>query len=118
VCYLPSYPLSDQELKYYVKAANIKKFRGVFMRDTLPSHPRTFEKIILNLDSNDGSGTHWVCFTKHRDIVQYYDSFGNLPPPKELINYLKDCKIYFNRECEQEENTVICGHLCILFLCG
>jgi len=117
VCYLPSHALSDQEIKYYIKAANIKRFRGVFMRDTLPSKPKIFEKLILNLDSNDGLGTHWVCMIKNNNIVQYYDSFGNLPPPKELIHYLKNCNIYFNRVCDQKENTVVCGHLCILFLC-
>lgn len=114
---MPSQALSDQELKYYVQAAKIKHFRGVYMRDTLPSHPRYSEKIILNLDSNDGNGTHWVCFIKYNKLVQYYDSFGNLPPPKEVISYLKNCSIFFNRVCQQEENSVICGHLCILFLC-
>lgn len=117
MCYLPLHALSDQELKYYANAAKIMHFRGVFMRDTLPSHPKNVEKIILNLDSNDGNGTHWVCFIKENKVVQYYDSFGNLPPPKEVITYLKNCNIFYNRNREQQENTVICGHLCLLFLC-
>jgi hypothetical protein len=114
---LPSHALSDEELKYFVIAARIQHFRGVFMRDTLPKYPRRVEKVILNLDSIDGNGTHWVCYIKNNRDVNYFDSFGNLPPPKEVIDYLKDCNIQFNRDCEQEENTVICGHLCILFLC-
>jgi len=115
---MPSHALSDVELRYFVKAAKIKNFRGVYMRDALPHKPRKVENAIINLDTTEGDGTHWVCYSKKKDIVYYYDSFGNLPPPIEFTIYMKNCDIYFNRDCEQSENTVICGHLCILKLCN
>jgi hypothetical protein len=115
---MPSHAMSDIELRYFAKAANIRNFRGVYMRDSLPRNPKAVEKAIINLDSADGDGTHWVCYSKIKNVVQYYDSFGNLPPPTDLMSYMKGCHIYFNRDCEQLENTVICGHLCILNLCN
>jgi len=115
---MPSHALSDVELRYFAREARIKSFRGVYMRDTLPRRPLKYEKAIINLDSLEGDGTHWVCYSKMNNLVQYYDSFGNLPPPLEFMKYMKNCEINFNRDSEQKENTVICGHLCIKNLCS
>lgn len=57
------------------------------MRDTLPSKPRKIECAVLNLDTSNNSGTHWVAYAKQNDYVEYFDSFGNLKPPLELIKY-------------------------------
>lgn len=65
-----------------------KHFRGIFMRDNLPKSPKRNECAIINLDSVNGLGTHWVSYCKLNNIAYYFDSFGNLPPPKELIEYL------------------------------
>jgi hypothetical protein len=115
---MPAHALSNIEIEYFVREAGITDFRGIFMRDTLPARPRTNEKGVINLDSIEGDGTHWVCWKKHGNIVNYYDSFGNITPPIEFIEYVKNCQVFYNRDCEQEENTIICGHLCILNLCN
>lgn len=92
------------------------------MRDNLPnSGPRPNESAIINLDSIDGPGTHWVAYKKRGSLVTYFDSFGDLPPPKELVLYLRKGlkptdKIYYNYERQQNFNTVWCGHLCLKFL--
>lgn len=88
------------------------------MRDNLPNeNPFQNECAILNLDTSDGMGTHWVAYCKIDSVAYYFDSYGNLPPPVELIHYLgSDIKIYYNYLHFQEYGTVICGHLCILFL--
>lgn len=86
------------------------------MRDTLPGKARTNESGIVNLDSVKGPGTHWVCYKKRGRVVKYYDSFGNLPPPLELVRYFRGCKIYYNYSREQNFNTSICGHLCLNFI--
>lgn len=93
-------------------------FRGVFMRDCLPSKSKKNECGVINLDSNEGNGTHWCAYYKLDSICFYFDSFGNLPPPEEFINYLSSrCRIFYNFKRYQEFNTVICGHLCLSFLC-
>lgn len=86
------------------------------MRDSLPLKPLYKETGIINLDSTDGNGTHWVAYKKIGKSVKYFDSFGNLSPPKEVIEYFKNCKIKYNHNRYQKFNTYNCGHLCIEFL--
>lgn len=58
------------------------------MRDKLPSNPCNVERIIINLDSNFGRGTHWVAIKKNNNHAFYFDSYGDLPPPPEIVKYL------------------------------
>lgn len=87
------------------------------MKDQLPNRPLKNEIAIVNLDSGFGSGTHWVCYNKKGHVVNYFDSFGNLRPPKELLDYFGvDTHVQYNYTNYQPLSTVICGHLCLLFL--
>jgi len=86
------------------------------MKDSLPKISRKNECAVINLDTSKGRGTHWVAYKKHNNIVEYFDSFGNLKPPKELIEYFKSCTIMYNRDIYQKFNTYNCGHLCLQFL--
>ena len=85
------------------------------MRDSLPKNPPSQECSIINLDDTSGPGTHGVAYYKNKNYKEYFDSFGNLNPPQELVNYLK-APIYYNYERKQKYNTVICGQLCLKFL--
>lgn len=106
--------LTDGDILKYGEGAI--HFRGVFMRDTLPKKPWKNECGVVNLDENIGPGTHWVAYRKVREKVIYFDSFGNLPPPKELVNYFKNYEVYYNYSSFQTYNTTYCGQLCIQFL--
>ena len=86
------------------------------MRDNLPKFPLKWECGIFNLHSKDKIGSHWVAYKKKDNIVIYFDSFGNLPPPKEFLKYMKGCKIYYNFHTYQNFNQTNCGRLCIDFL--
>lgn len=87
------------------------------MRDALPYRPYEYERAIVNLDSKHGVGTHWVCYVKQRDRVYYFDSFGNLKPPIELIHYFgSNIDLHYNYERQQSFDSVVCGHLCLNFL--
>lgn len=87
------------------------------MRDELiRMKPWQNEKAIVNLDISSGRGTHWVAYHKQGKKVFYYDSFGDLPPPKEVKKYLSGNSIFHNYNSDQRENTSICGHLCLRFL--
>lgn len=61
---IPIRPLTNYDLLHYAKELRIPYFRGVYMRDTLPSSPKENESAIVNLDSSFGNGTHWVCYKK------------------------------------------------------
>lgn len=95
----------------------IPYFRGVFMRDTLPNKPNKNESIVLNHDSIKNRGTHWTALVKVGNVAYYFDSFGKLPPPNELLRYLSSkTRLYYNYKRCQEFETVVCGHLCLKFL--
>lgn len=117
---IPIRPLSAADLVNYASHLNISHFRGVFMRDTLPNKIWRDETGIVNLDSIYGNGTHWVCYIKNGKVIKYFDSYGNLRPPLELIKYFNSSQIpvdvAYNYESKQKMNTVICGHLCLMFL--
>lgn len=105
------------EIEKYARKLKIPYFRGVFMRDTLPSSgPWKNENAIVNLDLNEGSGTHWVAYKKRANAVIYFDSFGDLQPPVEVIKYLKCKNILYNYDKHQTYNTSNCGALCLKFL--
>lgn len=110
---LPKRALSDVDLRKYAK--HIPNFRGVFMCNTLPSKPFKKECGIINLDTSKGPGTHWVAYWKNNNQIEYFDSFGNLQPPKQLIKYLGK-NISYNYDRYQNFNTINCGHLCLKFL--
>lgn len=85
------------------------------MRDELPKNPFKKECGILNLDSSENLGTHWVAYAKSDNYVEYFDSYGNLKPPMELIRYIGS-NISYNYGNKQKSHPFACGHLCIEFL--
>lgn len=114
---LPRGPLSDIELRRAARELRVPHFRGVFLRDSFArKRPRVRESAIVNLDTSAGPGTHWVAYFKSGDRVLYYDSFGDLPPPVELVRYFAGSSIEYNYTPEQTFGTSNCGHLCLKFL--
>ena len=53
---------------------------------------------------------------KKNNKVSYFDSFGQLGPFPELVNYLTNCEISYNNFRYQTYNQATCGSLCVLFL--
>ena len=111
---LPNKPLSNIELLEAARKLKIPNFRGVSLRDALPTTPKKKECGILNLDDTTGSGTHWVAWYKNGTEKKYFDSYG-LQPPNELVDYLHS-PILYNTERVQPYDQVFCGHLCLYVL--
>jgi len=89
------------------------------MHNTLPiSRARRDESGIVNLNDARGPGTLWVAYAMRDNNVIYFDSFGNLRPPKKLMRYFGNgvTKIEYNRTPYQTYNQSICGQLCLQFL--
>lgn len=90
------------------------------MRNKLPKKIKTFENGIINIDDKKGVGTHWTAYAKKNKLIYYFDSYGNLRPPLEVISYFNsdgsNNKITYNYENYQKANTFNCGHLCLEFL--
>ena len=111
---LPNKPLSNLKIIDAAKTQSLDGFRGLFLRDTLPTKTKLSECGILNLDSSSGDGTHWLMwFTKGKNKL-YFDSYG-VQRPSELITYLKS-PIFCNRERVKQNGEVFCGHLCLFVL--
>lgn len=113
-------PLTAGDILKTATKLNIPYFRGVFMRDFLPETIGDKETGVVNLDSISGRGTHWVCYSKRGLLVEYFDSYGNLRPPLELVRYFNTGPhhviIKYNYFSKQKLNTVNCGHICLDFL--
>ena len=115
--------LTNFELLEYARKLKIKGFRGVFMRDTLPSQPFTKECGIMNFNTSKQAGSHWVCYAKNEHERIYFDSYAQVTPI-ELQTYLKTQTeknlkqqvIQRNTDIVQRINTHICGHLCLFVL--
>ena len=86
------------------------------MKDNLPTKPKYIECGIVNLDNSNNEGTHWVAYVKVDKYYEYFDSFGNLKPPLQMLSYFKNCNIFYNYLSYQSFNTVNCGHLCLKYL--
>ena len=103
---LPSTTLYEDQILYYVSECEISCFfRGVFMRDELVSikPAKHVECGILNFDTHDQSGTHWVSWTKLGNDRFYFDSYGERPPV-EILKYLKS-----REEYDQDEPVIKCN---------
>ena len=89
------------------------------MKDQLPvGGPHYNESGIINLQDSSGLGTHWTAYRKRGKQVFYFDSFGDLQPPIELMRYFNVPKVKYNYDRYQDFDTHWCGHLCLKFLCG
>ena len=104
---LPKKPLSNFEIIDAAKILALQGFRGVFLRDTLPTK-KLNECGILNLDLSSGDGTHWQMWFKKGKDKFYFDSYG-VQPPSELITYLKS-PIFYNSERVQQNVEMFCVH--------
>lgn len=114
-------PLSNYDILNVAAKLKIPHFSGVFMRDTLvkksKSKSSAQECWILNHASSQTDGSHWSALAKNKNIAFYFDSFGKLPPPLEVIDYLGNgIRLYYNSKKYQNYGSVICGHLCLRFL--
>lgn len=87
------------------------------MRQLLPDRIHTDECGIINLGDLSTDGTHWTCYMKRGNNKLYFDSYGDVNPPLEVVNYLGPNDLYYNTERVQDfDDPPICGHLCLEIL--
>ena len=111
-------PLSNFDLEKWIDDLGIKYFRSIYSRDRLPDYIRKKECGIINLDSIEGEGTHWVCYRNiDKQMVEYFDPFGSIMP-HEIQHYLNTSgkKVIFSQDEIQNRNTVLCGYWCLYYL--
>ena len=118
---LPDRPLTNFDILKYADQLGIPHFRGVFMKDTLPSAPHVNEAGIVNFNTLSEPGSHWVAYYKTGDKRIYFDSYGQVTL-YEIQKYLKKADeinkqvIQRNIDIVQIPGTNTCGHLCLYIL--
>ena len=106
------YDVSNKfELAEKAKKLKLDNFIGVFMRDQVNVTPLRNECGILNSNTNNQPGSHWVCWFKYGAAKYYFDSF-RLIAPKELVEYLKPPIIYSTCQIQGFYDTK-CGQWCL-----
>ena len=87
-----------------------KKCLGVFPSDRVPKlQPDTC--VILNEDSHDKPGSHWLAMYKSRVSTEWFDTFGR--PPLPLFNSIVTT---YNKQQIQSPFSDTCGAHCLFYL--
>ena len=92
-----------------------KFYKGVMSYDELP---RVISEglYVVNTDTSDGPGKHWIClFVDHNHVIDYFDSLGE--EPKELKMYLQNQNLMYRYNSKRLQGlmSTVCGNYCILF---
>ena len=78
------------------------------MRDTLPHYPYILECDIVNLNTSDQSGSHWVCYYWNKNDRTYNSCGNSTVSGKEVIQR--------NTDIKQVVNMSVCGHFFLFML--
>ena len=100
---------------------NIKRnrFIGVFPINLLPSTTKRPCGFIVNTDSSNLPGQHWIAVVLTRDgRGEVFDSFGELPPSELCIWMNKHCVSgwTFSKNFIQNIYSKLCGSYCLFNL--
>lgn len=77
--------------------------------------------IIVNSDTSDKPGTHWLAIwittSKRQRLAYFFDSYGRAPLNTYIRNFIKDHsnKISWNVKQIQSLHTHTCGEYCCVF---
>ena len=93
-------------------------FIGVFPIDQLPTPVRADTCFIVNTDSSNLPGKHWLAIRVNTNKEAYYfDSLCSYPVAciaNHLLRYVT--KLYYITESIQNPLTNLCGHFCVQYL--
>lgn len=124
----PNAPLYDDELEAILSP--YRYFKGVVMSDELKGllqdmkrHQETRAGLVMNLEKSSQGGSHWVAIyiDLNASEIDYYDSFGRVPPPPtmaQLVSFArpKRIRVRYNTEVHQTRLSHRCGYHVVRFL--
>jgi len=111
---MPKGVTTNIQLQQLANRMRIPYFRGIFMHTILPRGVCRNESGIMNPDNAEGSGIHCMAYAKRRNRAIYFDSFGSLRLPKELVQYLENNVTHIEYNCtpHQRYDQSNCDQLC------
>lgn len=94
-----------------------KKYHGTYASDQIPNLSNSTPYSIVNLDSSDEPGSHWISLAFNDGTVYVYDSFGRsyteiIPEINQKYNFVVDSDL----DAEQHVMEENCGQRCIAWL--
>lgn len=96
------------QLNDYCKDIGIDNFVGVFALDEIPQLKNN-QNCIINLDTSNEPGSHWVALFKYRNKTYFFDSFN-----RKILPYTR---VVIDKHMKQKNRYEDCGQRCIVFLC-
>ena len=110
------YTTSNFELNQIAQTNSIALgINNIIMKDQITnSDTNTW---IINLESSNKQGTHWVAMIKFSNIYFFFDSYGAIPPTS-IIKYVKSEAgiVAYNNYIIQSLDSTMCGFFCLTFL--
>ena len=111
---------TTQELSAYAdKLLFPPEFLGVFSKDQLPKTVGPFHKtsLIINLNTSNLPGTHWVAIYARNNEAYYFDPLA-YQPPQSIVTWLSNNFKQWKASTRQVQptNSAYCGYFCLHFL--
>ena len=111
------HPLTNFEI--INKLSYIPSFKGVFMKDQLPSNIHMNGTYVVNTDTSDLGGKHWQCIinkTRMKYCI-FFDSFG-MPSNSAFCIFMKTSgkPIIYNSSKLQGSSAITCGYY-VTYIC-
>ena len=108
----PDHLTNFEIIKYYKINLDLMVFT---LRDNLPNKIKD-GTYVTNLDEYSDIGIHWILlYVKNNDIT-YFDSFGVVHIPKEIIKLIGRKNVIVNIFRIQAFDSIMCGYFCIGFI--
>lgn len=104
-----------------VQSLAIKKvlnFDGVFPVNNLPITAKKEYRLIINTDTDNLPGVHWIAIIVRKDNTAYvFDPLGH-PPSLFIQNWLRMRNVQWscNLRQVQPNDSTLCGLYCIFYL--
>ena len=90
-------------------------FLGVYARDEMPCIYKCPSSVIINTESRQLAGKHWVAVLYDNEAMAcYFDPMGGIPLP-DIFSRIYAPDIWYTLKRSQQSN-ITCGEHCCFFL--
>lgn len=104
--------MDSDQLSEVASKLEIKDFVGVFPLDRLPRYLRMGSRLIVNTDTHNLPGQHWIgVIFDQNGMIKAFDPLGFFYPPalREYLRRQRARKLWFNHIMYQKPGEATCG---------
>ena len=112
--------MNEQQLNYALR--NVPNYQGSFALDELNQIKLTNQTLlVVNLDTRDSVGTHWIGLAIYQNEVYICDTLGGiLPSNRQLPEWINFLALLSSQRrlvmTKKLSNEGLCGLYCITFI--